>query len=104
MSLFRTGHFEATDELQSGQSTSATADKKADAVHITILVDRRISAKAIAEILDIFHKMSVNIREHKSVAHQTDIKADFGPVFSRKAGLMASLVTMDETWFHNYEF
>ncbi|XP_076056376.1 protein GVQW3-like [Oratosquilla oratoria] len=53
VSRFRTGHFEVTDEPRPGRPTSTTTDEKADAMHVMIHEDRRISAKVIAEILRI---------------------------------------------------
>eukprot|EP00106_Octopus_bimaculoides_P014955 XP_014782397.1 PREDICTED: uncharacterized protein LOC106877875 [Octopus bimaculoides] len=56
VSRYRTGHFEVIDEPQSGQPTSMTTEDKANAVHIMILEECRISVKVIAETLGIFRE------------------------------------------------
>ena len=56
VSRFKTGHFEVTDEPRSGRPSPATTEEKADAVHVMILENRRISANVIAETLGISHK------------------------------------------------
>ena len=53
ISRFKTGHFTVEDEPRSGRPTTSTDPATSDAVHELILEDRRISAKKIAQVLDI---------------------------------------------------
>lgn len=122
VSRFRTGHFEVTDEARSGRPISATDAGNIDAVHDLILQDRRISAKLIAEILDIsrervshiihdildMRKLSAKWIPKCLSADQKRNRVDASQVILDrfKAGtedFLARLVTMDETWLHHYD-
>lgn len=49
VSRFKTGHLKVTDESRCGTLNSVTTHDKVAAVYDTVLKDRRISAKIIAE-------------------------------------------------------
>ncbi|XP_076057310.1 histone-lysine N-methyltransferase SETMAR-like [Oratosquilla oratoria] len=119
VSRFQTGHFKVTDEPRSRRPTSATTEEKADAVHIMILEDRQISAKVIAETLEISHKrvghIILDMRKLSAKwvlkclnADQKRIRVTTSKVIldqfaAGMADFMARLVTMDETWLHHYD-
>ena len=122
VSRFRTGHFEVTDEPRSGRPSSATTEEKADAVHVMILEDRRISANVIAETLGISRErvghIIHNILDMRKLSAKwvpkclnadqkrirvTTSKAILDRFAAGMADFMARLVTMDETWLHHYD-
>ena len=50
-SNFKRGQFDLKDDAKSGRPISVTTPDKMDAIHDMIILDRRISAKKIAETL-----------------------------------------------------
>eukprot|EP00106_Octopus_bimaculoides_P004845 XP_014772287.1 PREDICTED: uncharacterized protein LOC106870653 [Octopus bimaculoides] len=61
MSRVWTGHLKVIDESWSGRPTSTAEENKADAVHVMVFKDSRISTKAIIEIRGISHERVGNI-------------------------------------------
>jgi len=56
VALFKRGDFSTCDAPRPGRSKTVTAPEIIDPIHKLILVDRRISAKSIAEKLGISHE------------------------------------------------
>eukprot|EP00106_Octopus_bimaculoides_P015241 XP_014782683.1 PREDICTED: uncharacterized protein LOC106878094 [Octopus bimaculoides] len=95
VSRFQTGHFEVTDEPQSGQPALAT---KKEALEISC---ERVG-HIIHNILDM-RKLSAKClnSDQKCIRMTSKVNLDWFAV--READFMAHLVTMDETWLHHYD-
>lgn len=121
ISRFKTGHLTIEDEPRSGRSTTATDQKTCDAVHEPILEDRRISAKNIAQILDIsrervgyiittlldMHKLSAKWVPKLLSSDQKKERVEASKAtldhFETTKDFLARLVTLDETWLYFYD-
>ncbi|GFG35425.1 hypothetical protein Cfor_01120 [Coptotermes formosanus] len=119
---FKTGYFSTEDEDCPGRPLLFTVPEKMDIIHTMILVDRRIAAEKIAEILEISRERVGLIICHVLVTKKLSAKctpkclnADlkrYRVVASwailehfrwNTAGFLAELVTMDETWIHLHD-
>ncbi|XP_029638077.1 uncharacterized protein LOC115213284 [Octopus sinensis] len=121
-SKFLTDYFKSTDVPRSGRPTSATAESRADAVHVMFLEDGWSSTKVIAEILGISREGLNHIihnildmrkfsakwvpkclnADQKHIRMMTS-KAILDRFAAEEADFMARSVTMDEIWFHHYD-
>jgi histone-lysine N-methyltransferase SETMAR len=121
ISRFKTGHFTVEDEPRSGRPTTSTDPETCDAVHELILEDRRISAKKIAQIVDIsrervgfiittildMRKLSAKwvpkcLNSDQKKERVQASKAILGH-FESTPDFLARLVTEDETWLYIYD-
>jgi len=122
MAQFKRGDFSTCDAPRPGRFKTVTTLEIIDQIHELILEDRRISAKSVAEQLDISRERVWSIiREDLDMLKLTAkwvpecLNADqkrqrcqssehFWIFFWRDPNdFLSRLVTMDETWLYHYD-
>jgi len=119
---FKRGDFSTCDASRPGRPKTVTTPEIIDQIHELIFEDRRISAKSIAEQLDVSRKRvgSINHKDldmRKLSARWVPkcLKADQNRQRCQSSGklleffrrnpndFLSCLVTMDETWLYHYD-
>jgi hypothetical protein len=94
---FRTGHLSTEDKERSGRPTQATIADNMGAIHSMILIDRRISAKNIAETL-VIPQESVGCIIHE-ILDMRKLSANSAPkclnAVQKRDGVLASQTNLD---------
>jgi len=118
---FKRGDFSTCDAPRPGRPKTVTTPEIIDQIHELILEDRRISAKSIAEQLDILRERvgsiiheDLDMRKFSAKWVPKCLKADqkhqrclsnfwnfFGAI--QMISYRSRLVTMDETWLYQYD-
>ncbi|XP_042310079.1 uncharacterized protein LOC121923591 [Sceloporus undulatus] len=118
---FQQGDFETEDAARSGRPSTVSTPEMVERVHDLILADQRISAKTIAETLDISReRIGFIIHEQLSMQkllakwvpkclnddqkrNRVDTSKLILQHFEQSSdNFLEQLVTVDETWLHHY--
>jgi len=101
---FKRGDFSTCDDPRPGRSKTVTTPEIIDQIDKLILEDRRISAKSIAEQLDISHeRVGSIIHEDLDMRKLSARSEQLLESFRRDPNdFLSRLVTMDETWLYHY--
>jgi len=114
---FKRGDFSTCDAPSPGGTKTVTTPEIIDQIHELILVDRRISAKSIAEQLGISRERVGSVIHEDLDMRKLSAKCvtkclNAGPKRQRCQSFLgaiqmiscrARLVTMDETWLYHYD-